>query len=83
MLFFRGGDKINETKLPSYQEYIDEIRKNHEHENLKYLIQSDESEFIEEMMNVFTEHDEIKINESKAFGFQSKNKVGLIAPRQL
>jgi hypothetical protein len=55
VLFFRGGDKISETKLPSYQEYIEEIRKNHEHENLKYLIQSDESEFIEEMMNVFTQ----------------------------
>ena len=47
--------KITETKLPSYQEYIEEIRKNHEHENLKYLIQSDESDFIEEMMNALTQ----------------------------
>ena len=55
MLFFRGGDKISETKLPSYQEYIVEIRKKHEHTNLKYLVQSDESEFIEEMMNTFSQ----------------------------
>ena len=54
VLFFRGGDKAREYKLPTYQEYIIEIRKNHEGAYLKYLIQSDESEFITEMMNKFT-----------------------------
>jgi len=49
-LFYRGNDKSTETKLSEYSEYLPHIQsitaKNPES---KFLIQSDETEFIEEM----------------------------------
>jgi hypothetical protein len=49
VLFLRGGDKATETKIPTYEDYLTEVQKNHQAENLRYLIQSDESEFIVQM----------------------------------
>jgi hypothetical protein len=52
VLFYRGNDKITETLLPSYHDYVNKaniiITKN---PNIKFLIQSDETEFIEFMQN--------------------------------
>ena len=48
VLFYRGNDKSRETKLPSYDAFIqkaEEIRG--KHPAVKFLIQSDETEFIE------------------------------------
>ena len=48
VLFYRGNDKNRETSLCSYDEYIikaDAILKNNP--NIQFLIQSDETEFIE------------------------------------
>jgi hypothetical protein len=54
VLFFRGNDKITETKLCEYNEYIEQIQiilvKD---PNVKFLIQSDETEFIEKMKSTF------------------------------
>jgi hypothetical protein len=54
VLFHRGNDKITETQLCSYNDYIPKadniIQKN---PNIKFLIQSDETEFIEFMQNKY------------------------------
>ncbi len=50
VLFYRGNDKITEISLPSFDEYIlyaDEILK--KQPNIKFLIQSDETNFINVM----------------------------------
>lgn len=47
VLFYRGNDKITEIELPSFDEYIsyaNEIKK--KQPNIKFLIQSDETNFI-------------------------------------
>lgn len=54
VLFFRGNDKATESKLPSYEYYIqyaNEILKIDP--NIKFLIQSDETNFITEMEEYF------------------------------
>ena len=54
VLFYRGNDKNTETKICGYHEYIDYanlILK--ENPNIKFLIQSDETEFIEFILNAF------------------------------
>jgi len=54
VLFMRGGDKQKETKIPMYEEYTNKVKsEHHNNENLRYLIQSDETEFIEEMKKIF------------------------------
>lgn len=51
-VFYRGNDKINETNLPSYDEYYNIIEyKIRNNPNLKVLIQSDEKEFYDYMSN--------------------------------
>lgn len=54
VLFYRGNDKITETKLSGYDEYLVYANKVlEENPNILFLIQSDESEFIEFMINKF------------------------------
>jgi len=54
VLFYRGNDKITETTLSSYEEVIEKaniiLSKN---KNIKFLIQSDETNFIARMLNEF------------------------------
>ena len=53
-LFYRGNDKATETSLPIYRDYLvlaDKIRK--ERPATRFLIQSDETEFIELMTRAF------------------------------
>ena len=54
VLFYRGNDKITETKLCSYDEYIkyaqEVLVKN---PDVRFFIQSDETEFIETMTALF------------------------------
>jgi len=54
VLFYRGNDKATESKLPGYDEYITYaetvITIN---PNIKFLIQSDETNFINEMQHYF------------------------------
>lgn len=53
-LFYRGNDKITEASLPSYENFIEQARKYKENNpNTKFLIQSDETEFLENMINEF------------------------------
>ena len=58
VLFLRGGDKQRETTIPTYDDYIKKLNNDieeHEHyKNLRYLVQSDETEFIDEMKKIFT-----------------------------
>lgn len=65
-LFLRGNDKATECAIPSYNKYItlgNELLKSDP--NIKFLIQSDEREFIEEMSlhfpNNIVFHDEIRV----------------------
>lgn len=54
VLFYRGNDKITETKLSPYDEYLkysSEILKRNP--NTLFLIQSDETEFIEFMTSIY------------------------------
>ena len=53
-LFYRGNDKAKETNAPTYDEFLKkatEIKKKYPH--LKFLIQSDEKDFLERMENEF------------------------------
>lgn len=54
VLFYRGNDKNTETTICGYDEYIEyahSIQK--DHPSIRFLIQSDETEFIERMLTVF------------------------------
>jgi hypothetical protein len=54
VLFFRGNDKITECELPSYYKFIEEAKKIYTQNNkIKFLIQSDEIEFIKTIINEF------------------------------
>jgi hypothetical protein len=82
VLFYRGNDKIRETKLCDYNEYLkyakEVLTKN---PNVVFLIQSDETEFIEYMSqqfpNSFYFRDEIrhmkKCNSTVDYVFKDKN----------
>ena len=53
-LFLRGNDKATECHIPEYSDYIKEAKKILEtNSNTRFLIQSDETEFIETMKNEF------------------------------
>ena len=65
-LFLRGNDKATECAIPDYNKYIVKGKELlHSNPNLKFLIQSDEYEFIIEMCNNFPNHivfaDEIRV----------------------
>ena len=54
VLFYRGNDKSKETNICGYDEYIVMAKKIlNETPNIKFLIQSDETEFIEYIQSVF------------------------------
>jgi len=57
VLFFRGNDKITEVELPSYEEYIYYGKYVlNLYPNVKFLIQSDETNFINTMAKEFANH---------------------------
>ena len=65
VLFFRGNDKCTEMTLPSYDTYIEKGRQIlAEYPGTRFLIQSDETEFLEAMTAVFPDsvvfYDEIR-----------------------
>lgn len=54
VLFYRGNDKVTETNLCGYNEYIDYANRIiADYPGIRLLIQSDETEFIECMMTEF------------------------------
>lgn len=54
VLFYRGNDKSRETAIPSYEEVIDKAKQIQEQNpNVVFLIQSDETDFINRMSNEF------------------------------
>jgi len=59
-LFYRGNDKATETPLPSFDEYIEQakniLEKEKNNPKFKFLIQSDETNFINEMKETFPNH---------------------------
>lgn len=65
-LFLRGNDKARECAIPDYNKYIVKGKEILQYNpNIKFLIQSDEKEFIIEMCNNFPNHivfaDEIRV----------------------
>jgi len=71
VLFFRGNDKVTEVELPSYEEYINYGKYVlNLYPNIKFLIQSDETEFLNTMANHFPNHiifkDEIRHIQDKS-----------------
>ena len=57
VLFFRGNDKVTETWVCRYDEIIHHAKQVLEKQpGIKFLIQSDETEFIETMMQTFPNH---------------------------
>jgi len=72
-LFYRGNDKITETKLPDYESYVNyanEILK--KNPTILFLIQTDETEFIEYIMTHETRHMK-KCNSTVDILFKEKN----------
>lgn len=54
VLFYRGNDKVTETPLCSYEEYLTYAKQVLEkHPDMRFLIQSDETEFIQFMEREF------------------------------
>ena len=54
VLFYRGNDKATETELPNYEDYILRGKQLLEKQpTLQFLVQSDETEFIEAMEAAF------------------------------
>lgn len=54
VLFYRGNDKITETKLCEYEQIINRAKYvQRTHRDIQFLIQSDETEFIERMSAEF------------------------------
>lgn len=54
VLFYRGNDKATETEIPEYEDYIVRAKQLLEKEpGLRFLVQSDETEFIEAMEAAF------------------------------
>jgi len=54
VLFYRGNDKSTETRLCGYEEFIDQARAvQTKHPGVRFLIQSDETEFIDRMSSEF------------------------------
>lgn len=57
VLFYRGNDKLTEVNISSYEDIIVRARKILEkHPTVQFLIQSDETEFIEQMTLNFPEN---------------------------
>lgn len=57
VLFYRGNDKITETPLCGYDEYVEKAKVIfNENPHIKFLIQSDETEFIEKMLSTFPDN---------------------------
>jgi hypothetical protein len=84
-LFYRGNDKVTETNLCTYNDIIDKAKIIfHNNNNVKFLIQSDETEFIETVTNIFPQNsfyfkDEIrhmkKQNSTVDIKFKNTNHV--------
>ena len=54
VLFYRGNDKITETELSSYDEYIAKAKEIQEQNpSIRFLLQSDETEFLEALSSHF------------------------------
>lgn len=54
VLFYRGNDKVTETPVPTYEDYVKRAAALLEREpKLRFLVQSDETEFIEAMESAF------------------------------
>lgn len=55
VVFFRGNLKFTETNLPSYNEYDEPMNKIYNiNKNIRYLFQSDETEFLNYMTSKYT-----------------------------
>jgi hypothetical protein len=53
-LFYRGNDKIQETTLPSYDVFLRRAKEYKAlHPSTQFLVQSDETEFLERMLQEF------------------------------
>jgi len=64
VLFYRGNDKESEVKLPKYEDYLkyaDYLY--NENPNLKFLIQSDETNFLKFMVNKYPNNSIIFLDE--------------------
>ena len=81
VLFHRGNDKKTEMKLSSYQDIIDKATKLPN--TTKFLIQSDETEFIDTMISTFPNsicfHDEIRHmnKQTSSVDILNKNKQNI------
>ena len=57
VLFHRGNDKVKEINIPSYDQYIQSAKSLLRlHPNLRFLIQSDETEFLDQMKLSFPDN---------------------------
>jgi len=57
VLFYRGNDKVTETNLCSYDDIIQQATKIfNNNNNIKFLIQSDETEFINAVTDIFPQN---------------------------
>jgi hypothetical protein len=79
VLFYRGNDKITEINLPSYETYITLAKQMfNENKNVKFLIQSDEKEFIDDMLTAFPVNSFYFKDETRVINKNSKLSVDKI-----
>jgi hypothetical protein len=83
VLFYRGNDKITETELCTYDEYVVYAQKIlNNNPNVRFFIQSDETEFIEKMTNLFPENSFFMKEEIRHIN-KCNNTVDKVFPNEL
>jgi hypothetical protein len=81
VLFFRGNDKATEIELPTIDYYIDSAKEILEKEpNIKFLIQSDETNFINQMKDEFPNN--IVFNDEIRHMYKKNATVNHISDKQ-
>jgi hypothetical protein len=86
VLFYRGNDKVTETPLCAYEEYLTYAKQILEkHPEMRFLIQSDETEFIQlmekEIPNLVVFYDEIRHmpKQNSTVDILMKDNIGLFS----
>jgi hypothetical protein len=83
VLFYRGNDKITETNLSSYKDFIERARiLQQENPDINFLIQSDETEFIEFFTHEFPSNSFYFKDEIRYIQKQSSTTVDKVFSRE-
>ena len=83
VLFHRGNDKVKEVDVPGYQEYVDAARQLlNQNPGLRFLVQSDETEFLDAMKAEFPTNHVIFYDEIRHIPSNPTTLVDKVFPEQ-